>query len=262
MKEKIYSILTDEKSDSLVKRGTNLFIIALIVLNALAVALETVKSFSKEYAVLLDLFETFSVMIFTAEYILRLWVCNLSTRFGSLLIGRIRYVFTPLAIVDLLAILPFYLANFFPFDLRFIRILRLFRLVRLIKLARYSVAIKVFSEVLTRKKEELVISTMLVLVLLALSSSLMYFVENESQPEIFSSIPDAMWWGVMTLTTVGYGDVYPITVLGKIIAACISVLGIGMFAIPAGILASGFGEVLKTKNAQKNCPHCGNRIEH
>jgi len=147
-----------------------------------------------------------------------------------------------------------------PLDLRFIRAVRLFRLFRLFKMGRYSKAVFIFKKVLKEKKEELVLVIFVVLLLLIIFSSLMYFIEKEAQPEAFSSIPEAMWWGIITLTTVGYGDVYPITPLGKILGALIAFLGIGMFALPAGILGSGLVEVVREKemNNDKSIGEVGN----
>jgi voltage-gated potassium channel len=169
---------------------------------------------------------------------------------------------TPLALIDLLAILPFYLPIFVHLDLRIIRILRLFRIFRVFKLARYSESVKILSSVIKRKKEELLIVFFVLFILLIVASSLMYFVENDAQPNVFSSIPMAMWWCIVTLTTVGYGDIYPITVLGRILGGIIALLGIGMFALPTGILASAFAEELQKKHERpKICPHCGKVID-
>lgn len=166
---------------------------------------------------------------------------------------------TPLAMIDLFAILPFYLPMIIPLDLRFIRAVRLFRLFRLFKIGRYSKALSLLKKVLKDKKEELILIIFVVFLLLIIFSSLMYFIEKEAQPEAFSSIPEAMWWGIITLTTVGYGDVYPITPLGKILGALIAFLGIGMFALPAGILGSGLVEVVRKKevNTDKSIEELG-----
>ena len=140
--------------------------------------------------------------------------------------------------------------------------MRLIRLFRLFKLGRYSAAIKLFGRVLKAKREELFITAFAIFIILTISSSLLYYVEHKAQPEVFSSIPAAMWWGVATLTTVGYGDIYPITTLGKFLGAIISLLGIGLFAMPAGILSAGFiEEIRKTKETAKTCPHCGEKLD-
>lgn len=199
---------------------------------------------------------------FTIEYLLRLWSCTVDSRFRNPVLGRIRFALRPLLIIDLVAILPFYLPIIIPFDLRFLRALRLIRILRMLKMGRYSESLRLFASVLKSKKEELVIAVFVTFILLIVSSSLMYFVENEAQPENFSSIPDAMWWGVATMTTVGYGDVYPVTPVGRFLGAIIAILGIGMFALPAGILASGFvEEIQKRRTGHIRCPYCGKNID-
>lgn len=163
-------------------------------------------------------------------------------------------------LIDILAIAPFYLA--LAGDLRAIRVLRLFRLFRVIKVARYSKAVQTLGRVIRAKREELLVAVFVLIVLLVLSSSLMYYVENDDQPAAFGSIPEAMWWSIATLTTVGYGDVHPITPLGKFIASIIAVLGIALFALPTGILGSGFVEEMQKERLHKQvCPHCGKDIE-
>jgi voltage-gated potassium channel len=224
-----------------------------------AVVLETVDWINASYGRLFHAFDVFSVAVFTVEYILRAWSCTENPRFRTPISGRLRYLITPMAIIDLLAILPFYLPFVIP-DLRFVRALRLFRLFRILKLARYSDALKTFTEVLNLKKEELGVTLFATLIMLTVASSMVYEAENEVQPEAFANIPDAMWWGVVTLTTVGYGDIYPKTPLGKFIGSFVVIAGVGLFALPAGILASGFNEVLQRRKEKKKkkmiCPHC------
>jgi voltage-gated potassium channel len=205
-------------------------------------------------------FEVFSVGVFTAEYMLRLWSCTESPRFARPVRGRLRWMVTPMAIVDLLAVLPFYLP-FLGADLRIIRILRLFRLFRILKLARYSRALHVIGGVIREKREELLMSCSFLLVLMLVASALMYFAEHEAQPDRFSSIPAAAWWAVVTLTTVGYGDIYPVTPLGRFIGGATAILGIAMLALPTGILGSGFIERFnKEREDPRRCPHCGKEI--
>ncbi len=243
-------------------KSFSIFILTLISLNVIAIVLETVESLSSRYALFFRTFDVFSVSIFTIEYLLRLWSCTSSDRFKAPIKGRLRFAVTPLALVDLLAILPFYLPMILPFDLRFIRAVRLFRLSRLFKMGRYSNAFQTFGNVLREKRGELLVTVFVATILLFITASLMYYAENEVQPEAFSSIPAAMWWGVITLTTVGYGDVYPITTMGKMLGMIVAVLGIGMFALPAGILGSGFVEAFqRMQKKQRICPHCGKDID-
>lgn len=162
----------------------------------------------------------------------------------------------PLALIDLLAIAPFFIPAA-AFDLRFLRAMRLFRLVRLLKAGRYITALGLFRRVMREKREELVLSLALMAVLLIVSSSVMYYAENGAQPDKFSSIPASMWWAVATLTTVGYGDVIPQTEVGRLAAGLISIVGIGLFALPTAILGAGFVEAVQARREPAACPHCG-----
>ncbi|MFL5788314.1 MAG: ion transporter [Flavisolibacter sp.] len=240
-------------------RLINSLIITLIILNTFAVILETVDWLYIKYKNWFIFFEVFSVTIFTIEYIIRVWTCTCIPKYSHPIKGRIKYILSPGALIDLIAILPFYLPLVYKFDLRFVRSLRLIRFIRFFKLSRYVHASRLIKEVFKLKKEELILSILLTIILIIVASSAMYFVEHDAQPDKFSSIPETMWWSVATLTTVGYGDIYPITVLGKTLTSVISILGIGMFALPAGILASGFSDQLKKKN-NHCCPNCGHEL--
>jgi len=248
------------ESGNRVENHIKLFIIYLIILNVIAVILETCKSIYQPYAKLFYLFEVFSVVVFTIEYLLRLWVITENPDFSHPVKGRIKYIFTPLAIIDLIAILPFYLP-FMNIDFRFIRSIRLTRLFRIAKLGRYSVALEAMNIAIKRKKEQLIITVGILLFFLLLSSSLLYYTEYEAQPDKFTSIPHAMWWGIATLTTVGYGDIYPVTTAGKIISSLIAIIGVGICALPTGIISAGFLENIRNnQESTKVCPHCGKEI--
>jgi len=239
-------------------RIADIFILSLIGLNVLAIILESVAALEQRYAVVFTIFERFSVAAFTIEYALRLWSCVEDPRFRRAVRGRLSFAVTPLAVLDLLAILPFYL-RVFPIDLRFLRTLRLLRLFRILKVARYSKALRVIGNVVREKKAELCTTIFVLSLLLILASCLLYYVEHGAQPDVFSSIPATMWWAVATFTTVGYGDIYPVTGLGKLIAALMAILGIGVAALPTGIIASGFVEQHEVEG--RVCPHCGKRLE-
>jgi voltage-gated potassium channel len=161
-----------------------------------------------------------------------------------------------MALVDLASILPSLLPGGV-LDLRFVRAVRLLRLSRSMKIARYSQSMQTLGRVLRAKRHELAVTAFAGAILLISAASGMYFVEHEAQPNAFSSIPAALWWGVVTLTTVGYGDVYPVTLLGRCLASVIAILGIGLFALPAGILAGGFAEELHRNDRVATCPNCG-----
>lgn len=232
----------------------------MIVLNVLALILETVEPIGGRAAGFFRWFEVFSIAIFSVEYVLRIWSCTESPDYRSPLAGRLRFARTPLAMVDLFAILPFYVP-FLTIDLRFIRAVRLFPVFRVAKLGRYSTALQKLSRALSASKEQLLAALAILLLLLVLASSLMYYAEREAQPEAFSSIPATMWWAIVTLTTVGYGDVFPITGWGRMLASVITILGIGMFALPTGILGAAFVDQLrKQKRDSKRCPHCGGQL--
>lgn len=255
-KEKILRTLDKGEESDKLSKGFDTFIMALILLNVAAVIVETVESIHVRYGDFFDYFEVFSVVIFSIEYLVRLWACTAIEKYKHPVWGRLKYMISVEAIIDLLAIIPFYL----PFllnhaDGRIIRILRLLRLFRLFKLGRYSMAFGLVTNVIKKRKEELVVTLTLLVILLIFASTLMYYIENEPGRDGFQSIPETMWWGVATLTTVGYGDVYPITPLGKLLGAIIAVLGVGLFALPAGIIAAGFESELsgrKKKKKEKN----------
>jgi voltage-gated potassium channel len=261
MKKRIHQLLFLPSDNDALHLIVDWGIMILIALNVAAVMLETVEGLFTPYATLLWHFEVFSVAVFTVEYFLRLWVCTCDKRYAHPVRGRLRYALSFFGLVDLAAIAPFYLPVLLPVDLREIRAVRLFRLFRAMKMVRYSKALQMMGRAIGRRREELTIVALAVLMLLVLASSMMYFAEHDAQPKVFSSIPASLWWGVVTLTTIGYGDIYPVTPLGKLFGAVIAFLSIGMFALPAGILSSSFmEEVQQRKEDQqepKKCPHCG-----
>lgn len=257
LKNRIWKIVEAADDGDKASRFFDIFILSLIFLNIVVVILETVEWIYAFSPAFFRWFEIISVVIFSSEYILRLWSCTSDVRFTKPFLGRLRFIFTAMMLIDFLAIAPFYFA--LVGDFRAIRVLRLFRLFRIIKLARYSKALMTLSRVIKSKREELLVAVFILFMLLIISSSLMYYVENEDQPKAFSSIPDTMWWAIATLTTVGYGDLYPVTPLGKLLGSIIAILGIALFALPTGILGSGFVEELN-KERKTICPHCGEEI--
>jgi len=252
MRKRLFEILEIAPAGDTSSKFFDVFILLVIVINILSVILETVDSLYTAYASVFYWIELLSVALFTVEYILRLWVCTTEEEYSHPIGGRLRYLVSPLTLIDFLAILPFYLPMMMTVDLRLVRILRLFRVFRLFKLARYIDELQRFGSIIRDKKEDIILGIFSVLVMIILSSSIVYVLEHDAQPEAFSSIPASMWWGVATLTTVGYGDVYPITPLGKLFGAFIAVFGIGLFAVPAGILASAY----MGDKGTNICPHC------
>lgn len=221
---------------------------ALIVLNVGAACLESVSHLNARYGSFFRTFELVSVAIFTVEYSLRLWCCVEKSveRFRSPVRGRLRYAASSMALIDLAAIAPFYLGALLSIDLRFLRALRI---VRFLKLSHYFGALNVLLDVLRAERNALEAAFFLLLLAVLLASSGIYVFEHDAQPDAFASIPAAMWWSLTTLTTVGYGDVTPITAGGKVFGACIMVLGVGMVALPTGILATGFSAQIRRRRA-------------
>ncbi len=259
LRKRTYEIVSLATRGDRVSRAFDLSLIVLILANVVAMIAESVPEVAAEWGGPLAVFETVSVIIFTIEYVLRIWTCVERPGFERPVAGRIRFALTPLAIVDLLAVLPFFLP-FVGVDFRFVRVLRVFRLARVTKLARYNSAVASIGRVIMARRDELMASLSFMVMLIIIASSLLYFAERDAQPEHFGSIPAAMWWAVGTLTTVGYGDIFPVTPIGKVLAGSIAILGIGMVALPTSILGSGFVEEVARKRAAAEtalCPHCG-----
>jgi voltage-gated potassium channel len=253
----IYSLLHSPEIDSRVEFYLRSGIAALILINVVAIILETVQEINAVmYGFFLGL-EYFSVVIFSFEYLLRLWSAVEIEKYSHPVFGRLRYIFSFFALVDVLAIAPFFLPAVISLDLRFIRGLRLLRLLRVMKLGRYSTSLSLLMKVCRTKRDDIFVSLFVIILILLISSSLMYFIEHEAQPKSFPNIPASLWWGVATLTTVGYGDIYPVTAIGKICAAIIALLGIGLVALPSGLLVAGFVDELQSQKEPKACPHCG-----
>ncbi len=225
------------------------FIILLILANVAAVVLESYPPYAEAFSRPFWWFELFSVAVFTAEYAARLWSVVEAPRYRKLTpaMARVRYAFSPMALIDLAAILPFYLAFLVPVDLRFLRVLRL---LRLLKLTHYFPGLDVFLHVLRVQLPSLLAASIVMLVLILFSACLMFILEHGAQPEEFSSVGASIWWSVVTLTTVGYGDVTPVTPLGKILGAVIMLLGVGTVALPAAMLAGRFSEEIQTRRGQ------------
>lgn len=261
IRKRVWEIVEPDRGGDRASRFFDYFILTLILLNVLDVILESVDSLSLQYGTGFTAFETFSVTIFTIEYLARIWSCVENPDYSRPVVGRLRFIFTYLLLVDLIAILPFFLPFVYS-DLRFIRLLRVVRILRVLKSGRYLSSLNLISRVFILKKEELIVSTGFMFLLLILSSCLMYTCENTAQPDKFPSIPATMWWAISTLTTVGYGDVYPVTIPGKIVGGIIAVIGIGMFALPTAILGSGFVEEFHKEKEDNGdtCPHCGKSI--
>jgi voltage-gated potassium channel len=206
-------------------------------MNVTAASLETVDAIYLSYQSIFIQFEIFSVVMFSIEFLLRLWSAPAAENYTS----RINYLLSFDAIVDLLAIAPFYISILFGIDLRALVSLRL---LRLLKLVRYFDALSILAAVMKAEARAFAAAIFILMILVFVASAGIYFFEGQAQPEVFGSIPQSMWWAIVTLTTLGYGDVVPVTVAGQIFAASITIMSIGTVALPAGMLASRFSEEL------------------
>lgn len=261
-KKKIHILLHPELGETKWDKIINGFIIILIVLNVIVVILETVQPIHDKYLTFFHYFDLISVIIFSIEYVLRVWSCNNEPKYQHNFYGRLKYMFSVDALIDLVAILPFYVHAIVGLDLRVLRILRLLRFLRLFRLTAYMKSAKMIRNVFVKRASELKLSVVLILFLLIIASSMMYFAEHLAQPSVFTSIPATLWWAIVTLTTTGYGDMVPITIIGKLMTAVIMLAGVAIFALPAGIITAGFLEEMRKIKEKKihKCPHCGEAI--
>ncbi|MBV7434429.1 potassium channel family protein [Cardiobacteriaceae bacterium TAE3-ERU3] len=242
LRNKVYQQLESENHTK--PTPLDWFLITLIVLNVIAVIIESNRNIYLAYRYYFDGFETFSLIVFSIEYLARIWSIPEKYPYYKPWKARSKWFISLDSIIDLLAILPAMLYFFFPFDLRFLRLLRL---LRLLKLARYFAALRILLGVLRREKNAFKAVLLILIVVIIISASSMYVAEHRAQPDVFGTIYESMWWAVVSLTTVGYGDVVPVTAAGKVIGAIITILGIGMAALPAGILASGLADELRSR---------------
>lgn len=258
-RERVNEILEVAKPGDKASRWCDIGLMILICTSSLAVLLDTIPAVASQYDGVLRLIEAVAIVVFTAEYVLRIWSCTAKPKYSHPVWGRMRYMATPLLLIDLVAIFPFYLP-LISADLLILRSIRLVRLFRIFKLGRYSDAFVLVIRVMQDKKEELFAAVSMILILLFLSSGVMFFLEREAQPQTFTTILEALWWGVSTLTSVGYGDILPVTPAGKVVGGIVQILGVGLFAIPAGVFAAGFSEAIARKGRPQICPHCGKEV--
>ncbi len=249
LKQRIYEILESSDTNDWLSRLDDISVTALVILDVADFILQNSPDINFKYKLYLAPIEFIAVVYFSFLYILQLWSCTADPRYAHPIWGRVRYALSPLVIIDLLAILPFFLIACFP-QAEAIKSLEIFRLLRLLKLIRYSESLQIILKIIGGKKNELTMTFLAVSIVLVVASSVMFFAESKAQPEAFPSILAAMWWGVVTLTTVGYGDVYPITPVGKLFGSALAFIGIALFALPTGIMASGFSEEIQRKKRQ------------
>lgn len=270
-KEKVHSLLhPDIVGDKHWDKIINVFIVSLIILNVVAVMLETIPTIEKNKELMhyFTIFDWFSVIIFTIEYVLRVWSSNHEEKYKHGFWGRLKYMASPGALIDLIAILPSYMHAIIGLDLRVLRMLRLLRFFRLFRLTAYTKPAQLISNVFKKRKKELALSFVLAIFLIIIASCVMYYAEHLSinakgEPSNFTSIPATIWWAVVSLTTTGYGDMIPITDIGKVTASIIMLTGIAFFALPAGIITAGFIDEFRLNRIKTThrCPHCGEHLE-
>ncbi|MCE1246456.1 MAG: ion transporter [Firmicutes bacterium] len=246
------------KNEHRIGRYVNAFLMLLIAINIASVILASDTQVYYKYSNQLRIIEVISIIIFTVEYILRFWVCSVNPMFRGLN-GKILYFMSPFAFPDFLALLHFYIPGVVVWDLRFLRIIRFGKMTSMLRVSKYSHAIRTLFRVLHKKREAIRMSVSFVLTMLIISSCFIYYIEHDAQPKAFSSIPASMWWSVITLTTIGYGDMYPITPLGKFFGALVAFFGVGLFALPAAIFGSGLIEEMELQKRRTTCPFCGKR---
>jgi voltage-gated potassium channel len=228
-----------ELNDNKVSKRFAYFIQFLIVFSVITFSIETLPDLKPQTRLILNVIEAFCVIIFTFEYLARIYVAD----------SKPKFIFSFFGIVDFLAILPFYLS--FGIDLRSLRLLRMFRLFRLFKLVRYNKAMRHFANAMILAKEQIILFMIITLMLIYFTAVGIYYFENEAQPEHFSSIFSSLWWSIVTLTTVGYGDVYPITVGGRIFTFFMLLIGLGVVAIPTGIISSSLTKAIEPEEEGK-----------
>lgn len=263
VKKRAQELIDIAADGDFVSKCVDIFIIVLIIINVVIVIADTFNV-PDELRTIMNITETISVIFFTIEYIVRIWVADITFSEFSPINARLKYIFSMQAIIDLLALLPFYLPFVFPVNLVVLRVFRVFRLLRLFKVNRYTRALSTIGAVFKQKASQLISSMLVVALLMIIASVLMYNVEHDVQPEVFDNALSGLWWAIATLTTVGYGDIYPVTAMGKVLSSIIALLGIGLVAVPTGIITAGFSEQIEENNTddeKQYCPYCGKKIK-
>ena len=244
LRRRVFEIISKAEDGDILSRIFDGLIMVLIFISILSIVLESFEEIRSRFSGLFRVFEVVSVSVFALEYVLRIWTADYL--YPESRHPHIKYILSPMAIIDLLAILPFFLP-FISVDLRFLRMARLFRLFRLLrvfKLGRYFDALMIVVSVIKKSASQLIVSVALCFFVMLFSAIIMYTVENPVQPEQFPNVISSLWWAICTLTTVGYGDIYPVTDVGRFFASIISLVGIGIIAIPTGIIAAGFSSAI------------------
>ena len=270
VRRRVYEVLERARDHDRLSAVVDTTIICLIAVNAFAIIVESLPWVGPGLLRVLRVLEAGSVIVFTVEYALRLWSARYRRPGQGGLLGALRFAISPAGLIDLLAIVPFYLPFLIAVDLRFMRLLRIARFLRLLKLGRYIRSMSLFGKVLRERRAELLITVMMTALVLLVASILMYYLEGDAQSDKFPNILSSLWWAVVTLTTIGYGDVVPVTGWGRLLSGLVAVMGIGLVAVPTGIVSSGFIEELTKRRAKpepdapptaRYCSHCGQPLE-
>ncbi|MBQ9207227.1 MAG: ion transporter [Treponema sp.] len=241
IKRRVFEIIEKAEKGDIASMIFDFFIMILICLNSLSVFIETFPISDKTEELLYKI-EFFSIIIFSIEYLLRVWTANFLYENKPFLKARFKYIFSFMALIDLFAILPFYIPFIVKVDLRMLRMLRLIRLSRIIKVNRYTTALYKVLNVVRRKSSELISAIFILFILMLISSILIYYIESPSQPEVYKNALSGLWWSIAIFTSVWLGDIYPITTAGKILCALMAIFGVAIIAVPTGIISSGFVE--------------------
>jgi len=264
LKSRVYEIVESRIHDHPFGRLIAGILVLLILINVLAAVLETDTTVFQAYGALFNVLAAASVIVFTIEYLVRVWCCTENPLYCDPVRGRLRYMATPVALIDLFCVFPFFVAAFLPLTPAAIQFIRFLRIFWILKMNHYSRSLKSFGRVFAAKRGEIFMGFFIMMVLLILGSAMIYFAEHDAQPQKFSSVIASLWWGIETMATIGYGDMVPVTPLGKFIAGIVALVGVGLFALPAGIFASGFVEEIHRKKEgdtpSQVCPHCGKPI--
>lgn len=275
-KERIYRLVEPVSNQNSIEQFVDYFLMIMIAVSVFTFIIGTVPEIQAQYGGLIYAIEIFAVGIFTIEYLLRLYTCTVNPTYSDPIWGRIRFALTPMMLVDLLAIMPFYL-TFVGGELLVLRILRLFRLVRILKVNRYSSALTAINEAWRKKGPELIIAASMMLTLIVIAATLLFFVEEgHHDGERFTSIPDTLWAAVAVVSPLGYDGYFPNTLLGRALMMIIAIFGVAFVALPAGIFAGAFSAQLSeavnkesvqasapqtaTISAEMTCPHCGKPV--
>ena len=241
LKKRTFEIIEKGEKGDTISKIFDIFILILICVNVLSVFVETFKISSRVRTILSDI-ELFSIIIFSIEFILRVWTAEFLYENLSPIKSKIKYIFSFMALIDLFAILPFYIPFVIKVDLRVLRILRLFRLSRIVKANRYTKSLQKVIDVIKDKSAELFSAILMLFILMLISSVLIYYIESPAQPDVYTNALSGLWWSIAIFTSVWLGDIYPITAAGKILCALMAVFGVAIIAVPTGIISSGFVE--------------------